>query len=214
MDDSKTDSKTDGKTEIQTEANNVASSSLTEHDKKVIYAAIKNTISLVKKSQGLNKKLTSLATKLHNKAWKLAELLVEIQHPGEGNAYNWVMCDKFCKKYRELEDSIKRIHETLQKNLDYYNRTLESFADIDKKDVFELNEYLRDICESRDMETRNLKNIKGKFEYWLKDFEKIKKDYKKYQIKLLQKQLSEYRRKIPLLEKKLNKLLGNDSKSE
>ena len=60
MDDSGTDSKTDGKTEIQTEANNVASSSLTEHDKKVIYAAIKNTIRLVKKSQGLNKKVNGL----------------------------------------------------------------------------------------------------------------------------------------------------------
>ena len=212
--DSKTDDKTDDKTEIQTETNNVASSTLKEDEKKVIYDVIKNTIRMAEKSLGINKKLTTLAAKLLNKAWKLAELLVEIQHPGKGNAYNWVMCDKFCKRYRELEESVKRCHETLQKNLDYYNRTLESFVDIDKKSISQVTEYVNDITDSHKLERNNLKIIQEKFEYWQKDFETIQKDYKKYQIKLLQKQLSEYRRKIPLLEKKLNKLLGNDSKSE
>lgn len=37
--------------------------------------------------------------------------------------------------------------------------------------------------------------------------EKLQKDYKKYEIKLLKKQIAEYKRKLPAAEKKLSMLL-------
>ena len=186
------------KTEVKTDDNNADSVMMTKKDKALGAAVIKLTIRQAEKNLSSNNKLMVLAAKLRKNAWKQAQLLVEIQPPGKSDAYNWMMCDKFCKRYRELEESVKRCHETLQKNLDYYNRTLESFVDIDKKSISQVTEYVNDITDSHKLERNNLKIIQEKFEYWQKDFETIQKDYKKYQIKLLQKQLSEYRRKIPL----------------
>ena len=211
MSDDKTEVTTEVTTEATTEANKVDSSSLTKDEKELVRKVLKNTIHTAEKNLSFNKKLISLASKLNNNAWKLAQLLVEIRHPGESYAYNWVMCDKFCKIYRELEANSKESHETLQKNLDYYNELRESFADIDKKSIFQLTEFLRNVRESHELARKNLKTTQDKIEYWQKDLEKIQKDYKKNQIKLLKKQIAEYKRKLPLAEKKLNKLLEKDS---
>ena len=152
-----------------------------------------------------------LAAKLRKNAWKQAQLLVEIQHPGKGDAYNWMMCDKFCRRYEELEVLTKESYETIQKNLEYYHELQDAFDDIDKMSCDQLADYLRKINNGYDLSQSNLMLSQEKVEYWQKDLEKLQKDYKKYEIKLLKKQIAEYKRKLPAAERKLSMLLGKKS---
>ena len=128
-----------------------------------------------------------LAAKLRKNAWKQAQLLVEIQHPGKGDAYNWMMCDKFCRRYEELEVLTKESYETIQKNLEYYHELQDAFDDINKMSCDQLADYLRKINNGYDLSQSNLMLSQEKVEYWQKDLEKLQKDYKKYEIKLLKK---------------------------
>ena len=57
---------------------------------------------------------------------------------------------------------------------------------------------------------KRLKDREKAFEQWKKELEPLQKDYRKYQIKLLKLQISEYRKKLPAAEKKLRKLLEKE----
>ena len=197
----------ENKTEVKTEDNNAGTASLTKEEKAIATKVIKHAIREAEKNLISNKKLIGLVAKLRNSAWKLARLLVEIQHPGRGDAYSWMMCDKFSKRYEELEVRTKESRETIQKNLEYYNELLKSLNDIDKKPIGQVAECLHNINEGHALAQSNLKLSQEKLEYWQKDLEKLQKDYKKYEIKLLKKQIAEYKRKLPAAEKKLSMLL-------
>lgn len=197
----------ENKTEVKTEDSNVGTASLTKEEKAIATKVIKHAIRDAKKNLISNKKLIGLAAKLRNSAWKLARLLVEIQRPGRGDAYSWMMCDKFSKRYEELEVRTKESRETIQKNLEYYNELQKSLNDIDKKPIGQVAECLHNINEGHTLAQSNLKLSQEKLEYWQKDLEKLQKDYKKYEIKLLKKQIAEYKRKLPAAEKKLSMLL-------
>ena len=42
-----------------------------------------------------------------------------------------MMCDKFFRRYEELEVLTKESYETIQKNLEYYHELQDAFDDID-----------------------------------------------------------------------------------
>lgn len=119
----------------------------------------------------------------------------------------WVIMDKLFRKYIEFNDSAKEHYEIKQKTLERSKKLQEYIVvngiDVDDKLMSSLTDWLESAKDYS-------KFVEERFEHWKKELEPLQKDYRKYQIKLLKMQISEYRKKLPAAEKKLRKLLEKE----
>lgn len=202
----RTENKTGDKTENTTEVKTEDKSERNQADiNNLAKTTVNELIRVEEKNLIICKKTVSLSHKLRKCAQNQAEVLNEMQRP---RVYStWVIMDKLFRKYKEFNDSAKEHYEIKQKTLESFKELQEyivvSGIDVDDKLMSSLTDWLESAKDYS-------KFVEERFEHWKKELEPLQKDYRKYQIKLLKLQISEYRKKLPAAEKKLRKLLEKE----
>ncbi|MEE3423544.1 MAG: hypothetical protein VZR11_12705 [Succinimonas sp.] len=180
--------------------------------KATIDKVIKKIIFFGEENLKNRKKIMTLAEKLYKCSDKLAEVLVELDHPGKSCAYLLFAKDKLFRDYVELKNISKSNVKTCQENLEYYKELHKDFTDFDKKSDSQRTALLNNLNDTLEIAFDNYKSSQENLVFWQKDFEDLQRDYRKNQIKLLRRQIAEYKRKLPAAEKKLSKLLEEQNK--
>ncbi len=202
----RTENKTGDKTENTTEVKTEDKSKRNQADiNNLAKTTVNELVRVEEKNLIICKKTLSLSHKLRKCAQNQAEVLNEMQRP---KVYStWVIMDKFFGKYKEFNDSAKEHYEIIQKSVESSRQIQKNIVvdgiDVGDKLMSSLTDWLEDAKGYS-------KYVEERFERWKKELAPLQKDYRKYQIKLLKLQISEYRKKLPAAEKKLRKLLEKE----
>ncbi|WP_406038841.1 hypothetical protein [Succinimonas sp.] len=180
--------------------------------KATIDKVIKQIIFFGEENLKKRKKIMTLAEKLYKCSDKLAEVQVELDHPGKAGAYLLIAKDGLCRDYVELKKISKSNVKTCQGNLEYFKELHKDFADYDKKSDSQQAELLSKLYDIFERAESNFKTSRENLVFWQKDFDELQRDYRKNQIKLLRRRIAEYKRKLPAAEKKLSRLLEEQNK--
>lgn len=159
-----------------------------------------------------HKKIETLAGKLYRCAGRLAETLVELDNYENAGAFRLIAKDKLCRKYAELKEREKKNIQICQENLEYYHEVCSEFAGCGNMSESQRTELLNKLDRVFETAIENAKATRENLAYWQEDYEDLQRDCRKNQIKLLKRQIAEYKRKLPAAEKKLSRLLEQDRK--